>query len=300
MKILITGATGLIGSEIVALCLSQNIAINYLTTSKKKIVSKDNYQGFYWNPKKNEIDTNAFKGVTAIINLAGASVSKRWTPAYKQEIILSRVDSLKTLYSALEENKNNTVNSIVSASGIGVYPNSFENYYTEEEKEVDTSFLGEVVIIWEREINKFKQIGLKVSIVRIGLVLSCKGGALPEIIKPIKYYVGAPFGTGMHWQSWIHITDLSRIFLYVLQNNLEGIYNGVAPNPVINSKFTRQVAKLLNRPLFLPNVPAFVMKLILGEMSYLLFASQRVSSKKIQEEGFNFIYNSLYTALEKA
>jgi len=292
MKILITGATGLIGNEIVKLCLKQNIAINYLTTRKKKIISTDNYQGYYWNPAKNVMDVDSLKGVTAIINLAGASVSKRWTPIYKKKIISSRVNSLRTLYKALEKEGVGAITSFVSASGIGIYH--------EQEKEVNTRFLGQVVQSWEKEINKFQHLNITVSTVRIGLVLSNKGGALPAMIKPIKYFVGAPFALGIHWQSWIHILDLSRIFLYLIENNLGGVYNGVAPNPVTNLKFTKQIAKLLKRPLFLPNIPKFVMKIILGEMSCLLFYSQRVSSKKIQEKGFNFIYKDLYSALEKA
>lgn len=300
MKILITGATGLVGSEIVALCHRQNIAVNYLTTNKNKIESKDNYQGFYWNPEDAVIDVACFKGVTAIINLAGASISKRWTASYKKKILSSRVNSLRTLHKALLQIDSTTIKSFVSTSAIGIYPNSLTQYYKEEETKVDASFLGEVTATWEEEAQKFRQFNFNVAIVRVGLVLSHKGGALPEIIKPIKYFVGASFGSGMHWQSWIHIADLAHIFLYVIKNKLEGIYNGVAPNPVTNTKFTKEVAQLLKRPLFMPNTPEFVMKAVLGEMSYLLFSSQRVSSKKIQEKGFSFIYGSLYNALDNA
>jgi len=298
MRILITGATGLIGSEIVTLCHQQNIAVNYLTTNKNKIKSKNNYQGFYWNPEVATIDAACFKGVTAIINLAGASISKRWTASYKEKILSSRINSLTTLRKALQQIDSTAITSFISASAIGIYPNSLTSYYKEEETQVDASFLGRITASWEEEICKFKQFHFNVSIVRVGLVLSLKGGALPEIIKPIKYFVGAPFGSGMHWQSWIHITDLSHIFLYVIKNKLEGIYNGVAPNPVTNIKLTKEVAQLLKRPLFLPNIPEFVMKIILGEMSYLLFSSQRVSSKKIQNKGFSFLYGSLYNALD--
>lgn len=298
MKVLITGATGLVGSEITAVCHAQDIQVNYLTTSKNKIESKENYQGFYWNPDSGEIDINCFTGVSAIINLAGASISKRWTPEYKKIILSSRINTLKTLRNGLKTCNPEQIESFVSASAIGIYPNSLTEFYEEDETAVDNSFLGEVVAAWEKEIDTFKSFGFPVAKVRIGLVMSDDGGALPEMAKPIKLYVGAPFGSGEQWQSWVHITDLARIFLYALEHRLAGIYNGVGPNPVTNSKLVKEIALVLKKPLFLPNVPQFAMKALLGEMSYILFASQRVSSKKIEEEGFVFQYMNVCRALE--
>jgi len=298
MKVLITGVTGLVGSEIVRLCQKKNIGVNYLTTRKNKIVSEPNYQGFYWNPDAEEIDLNCFKGISAIINLAGASISKRWTASYKSKVLSSRVNTLRTLKKGLEQVDAATVSSFVSASAIGIYPNSLSTFYTEEEQSVDDSFLGEVVAAWEKEIDAFENFDFKVSKIRIGLVMSADGGALPEMVKPIQYYAGAAFGSGNQWQSWIHITDLARQFLYLIEHELEGTYNGVGPNPVNNTKLVKEIAKVLDKPLFLPNVPQFAMKAILGEMSYLLFASQRVSSKKIEEEGFVFHYQNICRALE--
>lgn len=298
MKVLIAGATGLVGNEITALFHANGIAVNYLTTRKNKIRSKDNLQGFYWNPSSNEIDLNCFNNVTAIINLAGASISKRWTPKYKQLIQSSRIDSLKTLHKGIFDSGNEQIKSFVSASAIGIYPTSLSNFYTEEETAVDTSFLGDVVDAWEKEINRFKDFKFAIATVRIGLVLSEKGGALPEMAKPIKYYVGAAFGSGEQWQSWIHISDLARIFLFIIEHQLSGIYNGVGPNPITNTKMVKEIAKALDRPLVLPNIPKFAMNALLGEMSYLLFSSQRVSSKKIEEEGFIFDHNNICHALE--
>ena len=298
MKVLITGATGLIGSELVNLCHKQNIDVNYLTTSKNKIVSNPNYSGFYWNPENQEIDSNCFKGVTSIINLAGAPISKRWTPSYKQKVLSSRVNALRTLYTALEKVDSSAIASFISASGIGVYPSSFNKYYAEDEIKIDKSFLGDVVKAWETETDAFKKFPFKVSKIRIGVVLSSKGGALVEMARPIQYFVGAAFGNGKQWQSWIHITDLTRMFLFAVEHNLEGVYNGVAPNPVTNSKLVKEIAKVLKRPIFLPNIPKIVMKTILGEMAYLVFASQRVSSKKIEEQGFTFQHRNVGKALE--
>ena len=298
MKLLITGATGLIGSEIVELFKKQGIPVNYLTTNKSKIVSKEHVKGFYWNPNINEIDLTCFEGVTTIMNLAGSNISKRWSVENKNEIISSRINSLKTLNQALGKIDSKNINSFVSASAIGIYPSSLSNYYSEDETQVDNSFLGEVVHAWEKEIDTMKHFGFTVAKIRIGLVLSPDGGVLPMLVKPIKNYVGAAFGTGKQWQSWIHVSDLAKIFIFVAQNNLSGIYNGVSPNPITNAKMVKEIAKIFNVPLVLPNIPRSIMKIILGEMSYLLFASQRVSSKKIAKEGFNFEFPNIGNALQ--
>ena len=304
MRILITGATGLVGSEITRICQERKIPVNYLTTSKEKIATKSDYHGYYWNPDKGEIDSRCFEGVTAIINLAGASISKRWTEDYKKTILSSRIDSLRTLHKALkkygEENPEayGAIGSFVSASAIGIYPNSLSNYYREDENQVDDSFLGEVVAAWEKEADTFGAFDFPVAKVRIGLVMSEKGGALPEMTKPIRNYIGAAFGSGEQWQSWIHISDLARIFLFAVQHGLEGVYNGVGPNPITNNKLVKEIAKVVEKPLLLPNIPKFAMKALLGEMSYILFASQRVSCKKIEEAGFGFDYHNVCVALK--
>ena len=298
MRVLITGATGLIGGEIVKLCKKREININYLTTSKSKIQKEENYRGFYWNPKSGDIDKDCFTNVDAIINLAGATISKRWTPEYKKEILNSRKETTQLLINALK-GETHTITHVISASAIGVYPDSLTNYYDEDFKNKDeSSFLTHVVKVWEHEVDAFSKLNIQVSKIRIGLVLGKKGGALQEIMKPIKFGLGAAFGNGEQWQSWIHINDLANLFLYVLQHNLSGIYNGVAPNPVSNQELTKTMANVLNKPLFLPNIPKFFMKFVLGEMHVLLFESQRVSSKKIEDKGFAFKYNYLKPALE--
>ncbi len=297
MKVLITGATGLVGSELVSQCHEKGYAVNYLTTQKNKIVSKQNYQGYFWDPTTGEIDANCLDGVSTIINLAGSSISKRWTNSYKKEIIDSRVNTLELLRKTLLEREGHTVKFLVSASAIGIYQDSLSHYYTEDNTNVDDSFLGEVVSLWEKKANEFKSLGLTVAKVRIGLVLSKDGGALPEMAKPVKYYVGSAFGTGEQWQSWIHVADLAGIFIHIIKYRLKGVYNGVAPNPVTNAKMIKEIAKALDQPLFMPNVPKFVMYTVLGKMAYILFASQRVSSKKIEEEGFVFNYVNICQAL---
>lgn len=295
-KILITGATGLIGQEIVKVCHDQNLTVHYLTTSKRKLSTEANYKGFYWNPNKNEIDHNCFDGVDTIINLVGASISKRWTDSYKKEILASRTETAKLLYDTIKAHSF-PVKQIVSASAIGIYPDSLTNYYEEDETEKSNSFLGEVVDQWEAAVDDFSALGIAIAKIRIGLVLSEKGGALPEIAKPARFGAGAAFGSGDQWQSWIHVEDLAQLFVYAVQHNFEGVYNGVAPNPVTNAELTKAVAKSLHKPLILPNIPKLAMKLVLGEMHILLFESQRVSSSKIEQEGFEFNYHHLEPAL---
>lgn len=296
MTVLITGATGLVGQELVKLLLQNGYTIHYLSTSTSKLVSQNNYKGFYWNPKKAEIDTNALTGVEVIVHLAGASVAKKWTSDYKQEIIESRVLSTQLLYQTLKKNAHQ-VQHIISASAIGIYPDSLTDIYHETDLDIDVSFLGNVVKQWENEVNQFEKLEIKVSKIRIGIVLAKNGGALQEMIKPIKYGVGAAFGSGEQYQSWIHIQDLVAIFQFVMENRLSGIYNGVAPYPVTNSELTKAIAKTLKKPLFLPNIPQFVMKMILGEMHQILFSSQHVSCRKLLDLNFQFKFASLDKAL---
>jgi hypothetical protein len=154
------------------------------------------------------------------------------------------------------------------------------------------------VVKWERAVNQFETLGVDVAKIRIGVVLAKNGGALEKMKEPIEKGVGSPLGTGRQWQSWIHIKDLSRMFVFALENNLDGVFNGVAPNPVTNKRLTYAIAKILDKPLWLPNVPAFMLKLILGEMSLIVLSSQLVSNKKIDTHGFKYRYTHIIPALK--
>lgn len=297
MKILITGATGLIGSELVSLLLQNGISIHYLARNKKEIKDEANYHGFLWNPEQGKIDENCLLGVDAIIHLAGAPISMRWTNKNKQEIIESRILSTNLLYRILKSHPHQ-VKQLVSASAIGIYPDSLEKLYTEDDKSVDNSFLGQVVLKWEQAADQFKRLDIKVCKIRTGLVLAKKGGMLKELLKPIKLGAGSAYGSGKQWQSWIHIDDLTHLYYLALKNNWEGVYNATAPNPVDNEELTKTIAKVLEKPYFMPNIPEFVLKLMLGEMHILLIASQNVSSQKAQDNGFSFAYRTLEKALK--
>ncbi|MVO10403.1 TIGR01777 family protein [Flavobacterium sp. TP390] len=298
MKVLITGATGLVGNELSSLLLQNGVTVHYLSTSKSKLVSESNYKGFYWNPNAGDIDKNALDEVDVIVHLAGASVSERWTTSYKEEIINSRVLSTRLLFQTLSKNQNQ-VKHIISASAIGIYPSSYDAVYSEDNQKVDASFLGEVVQQWEEEVDQFERLGILVSKVRTGIVLAEEGGALQKMAKPIKLGLGAAFGTGKQYQSWIHNHDLASLYYYIIQHKLEGIYNAVSPYPVTNEGLTKAIAKTLAVPYFMPNIPKFVLKIILGEMHQILFTSQNVSARKILEKGFQFKYASLDKALQE-
>jgi len=297
MKILITGATGMIGGELVSKFHELGVAINYLTTSKNKIEEQEEYQGFYWNPSQQEIDLDCFKDVSVIINLVGANVASRWTSSYKQEIIDSRVQSAQTLMKGLQAT-DHQIEYLISASAIGIYPDSLTKLYEEDETNLNVEFIGSVVQQWEESVNKFKDLGIKVAKLRIGLVLSDQGGALEKMKQPIDYYAGAPLGSGNQWQSWIHIDDLCEMFIHCIKEQEEGVFNAVAPNPVNNKELTLAIARTLGKPIILPNVPAFVLKLMLGEMATIVLSSQYVSSKKIETTGFQFSYTYLKNALD--
>jgi hypothetical protein len=298
MKILICGATGLIGSALTELCLAENHQVHYLTTRKNKIETSENYKGFHWNPAEGIIDEACFEGVDAIVNLSGANIAKRWTESYKQEIMSSRVDTANILFKVLRNKKDHTVKHYISASGTAIYPSSLTENYTEDtEKEAD-DFLGKVVKQWELHANQFKSIEIPVTIIRTGLVLSEKGGVLVEMAKPVKYGVGAAMGSGKQWQSWIHLDDIARVYLHVLTKQTTGVYNGVSPNPTTNKLLTKEIASVLKKPFFMPNIPKFMMKLVLGEMSTLLFSSQKVSSEKLESTAFQHKFPALTPALE--
>lgn len=297
MKVLITGATGLVGKALRKRYAAQGVEVHFLSTSSKKLQAA-NGQGFYWNPAQGEIDHSALEGVTHIVNLAGASIAQRWTPANRKRILNSRVNSLKLLHQAIAKVQPTGLVHFLSASAIGRYPHSFTREYTEEVIEVDQSFLGEVVQAWEEAADPFSQFDFSTCLLRIGIVLDPLEGALPKLVDPIKKGVGAPLGSGKQWQSWIHLEDLVGMILFAQKAAWKGPYNGVAPEPVRQKQLTRAIAKTLNKPLWLPAVPPFALRLLLGEMAYIALASQQVSSAKAEQAGFVYRYPKLEPALQ--
>ena len=296
MKILITGATGLIGKKLTADLLSKGYSVNYLTTRKSKIKSSKQINGYYWDPEKDIIDLQCFKNVDTIINLAGSNIAKRWTNPNKLEILKSRIQSLILLRDSIVKN-NLKIKKIISASAIGIYPSSYDRVYSENNNLISNNFLGMVVNEWELAVSSFNDLKIEIAIVRIGLVLSKDGGILSKSVLPIKLGFGSFFGSGSQWQSWIHIQDISNIFCHILKNDLVGVFNGVSPNPITNKDFTIKLAKFLNRPLLLPKIPKWLMSLVLGEMHIIIFESQNIACDRLNKTEFNFNFDNFDEAI---
>lgn len=297
MRILIAGATGMIGRRLVQSCHEKGIEVYYLTTSMSKIQDFNNFKGFYWNPKSNEIDYAAFQDVTAIINLAGVSISNRWTSKMCKEIYNSRVDAAHLIYKTLQ-NIPHQVTHYISASAIGIYPPSYTAMYTEDSTQKDDSFLGKTVQDWEAAAYKMKDLGIRVACIRTGVVLDAHEGAFPKLIKPIKMGFGSPLGNGKQWMSWIHIDDVVGVYLHCLKNGVSGILNAVAPNPVTNANMTKRIADNLNKELWAPKVPRFILRLVLGKMFTLAVDGQLVYSNRLKEQKFRFHYVNIESAIK--
>lgn len=289
MKFLITGATGNIGSFLIDKILSTGFKVNYLTRNQTKTKKSPNLNGFLWNPNKQTIDQKCFEGVTHIVHLSGESISKRWTNKRKKNILSSRLLTTKLLFNSLSEYGSlSKIEHIVCASAIGIYESSYDKIYDEESICEGKTFLQQVVKKWEKELLNFKKLGMSITIFRIGLVLSRKGGILKTLQIPTKFNIAAPIGDGNQYQSWIHEYDLSNMIMESIFNKWVGVYNAVSPNPVRQKKFVKLYAKSLNKMSLPIPIPKFMIRLLFGEMSTLIFNSQYVSSKKIIDSGFIF------------
>jgi uncharacterized protein (TIGR01777 family) len=296
MNILITGGTGLVGGRLTELLLKKGHKVGYLSRSPKTIPNINVYQ---WNVNKQTIDNEAIKWADAIINLAGASVAESlWTEKYKKEIYDSRVLGTRLLATSLQ-NTPHKVKVFVQASAVGIYGLDTQAAWLTEDARQGTDFLATVTADWEKETQLIEKMNIRTALLRIGVVLSTKGGALPKLALPVKLFVGAAIGTGKQYISWIHIDDLCQLFISCVENeNYQGVYNAAAPNPVTNSQITQSIAKALKRPFFLPNVPAFVLKMGMGEMANIVLGGNRVSVKKISQVGFQFQFPDLENALK--
>lgn len=300
--ILITGGTGLLGSSLTKLLKDKGHKITILTRTKK---SSDDPLIKYaqWNVNEQTIDEDAVASADFIIHLAGAGVAdKRWTSNRKKEIVESRAQSSALLVKALQ--LPNHVKAVISASAIGWYGpdenrSSKKKAFTED-MHADKAFLGETCRVWEESIEPVIKAGKRLVKLRIGIVLSNDGGALPEFKKPVKFGIAGVLGSGKQVVSWIHIEDLCRMIIYAVENDsMEGTYNAVAPIPVRNKELTLLLAQKMRGKFFVHmHVPAFVLKTMLGEMSAEVLKSATVSSEKIRTAGFTFLYPSIESALD--
>jgi uncharacterized protein (TIGR01777 family) len=293
--ILITGASGLVGTRLTNLLLAKGHDVSHLGRSKKPGKVKT----YVWDIEKFAIEPGALQGVDTIIHLAGAGVAeKRWTKNRKTEILTSRTKSSELLYSELKKGTH-TVTAVVSASAIGYYGFDDNETLLTELSAPGDDFLAQVTKKWEDEVDQINSLGIRVVKLRIGIVLSDKGGALKQMAAPVKMFAGAPLGTGKQNLSWIHLDDLCAMFIKAAEDGqLKGAYNATGPYAVTNKEMTTAIAKVLDKPLLFPPVPAFVLKVVLGEMADIVVNGSSVSSEKIQKTGFVFQFNSLERALE--
>ncbi|MNU13528.1 Epimerase family protein [compost metagenome] len=292
--VLITGASGTI-ARVLSKKLENQYSIRFLT--RKKEAENE----FEWDLENQIVDENAFENVSHIIHLAGANISeKRWTEDRKKELISSRVDSAKLILNTLKK-KNLKLKSFISASGINFYGTKTTDKIFTENDAPGNDFLSEVVVVWEKAADEFKEQNISERVVKIrtAVVLSKNEGALAKMMTPIQFGIGSPLGSGKQYMPWIHIDDICSIYEFALKNpEVEGSYNASAPQHTTNENLTKLIVNVLNKPLFMPNVPSFILKLIFGELADALLEGSRASSEKIEKAGFEFQFPDLKMALE--
>lgn len=290
-NILISGGSGLVGQEIAALFQKQGHELAILSRNPEK----QTIRSFYWDVEDDKIDEEAIEFADVIIHLAGENISsKPWTPMQKEKIISSRTQSTQLLFNVVKR-KSKKLDAFISASAIGYYGTYTSDKIFKEEDAVGDDFLADTVRLWETSAQQFALLNIPTAMLRIGVVMSEKGGAMVKMLKPVGMGFGAALGSGKQWVPWIALEDLARLFYFVYEQKLQNqipqkalVFNAVAPNHITNHQLMKSLAEAKKKPFFMPAVPAFVFKLIYGEMSSILLEGSRVSSEKIIGEGFDF------------
>ena len=302
MKIVITGATGFVGSRLVQKLNAENHQIIALTRNLVKAkrvfpsLTFPNLEFVTYTPKESGAWQEAISGCNAVINLAGEPIAERWTAQQKQEIMESRQLGTRKIVEAISKAAVKP-KVLVSGSAIGYYGTS-ETAVFEETSPSGSDFLAQVCQNWEAEAAKVTEFGVRLAILRVGIVLG-NGGALAKMIGPFQLFAGGPIGTGRQWFSWIHRDDLVNLILEAVTNDqMSGVYNATAPNPVKMKQFCENLGEVMNRPSWLP-VPEFALELLLGDGAMVVLEGQQVLPKKAQALGFQFQYPDLKPALRE-
>lgn len=293
--VLIAGGSGLIGTALSEHLQDKEFHVKLLGRKKKH---GSEIETFEWDPLNAVIDQAAFTGTDFIINLAGANVGQgKWTNKRKEELISSRTLSTQLLVDSILKHQY-PIKKFIQASAVGYYgfkDGDIEFYETDE---CGTDFLAKLTQKWELAMIPLSNSHYSTLLLRIGVVLSSKSGALVEMAKPIKMFVGSPLGSGKQTVPWIHIQDLIAIFMKGLtEPSFEGTFNAVAPEPGTNKELVRAIAKAIHRPVWPIGVPAFLLKLLLGEQAQIVLKGNKVSAKKIIKNNFHFTYSSLKEAV---
>lgn len=298
-KIVVTGATGLIGESLCKALIGRGDDITVFTGSiyKAKLIIKGAKEYIYWDYNKPGEWANFLNSKDAVIHLAGASIAgKRWTDSYKGTILESRKVSTQKLVQAFESVRQKP-EVFISSSATGYYGNAGDEILTEDSKN-GNDFLSLVCRIWEESAVKAKNFGIRSVSIRTGIALSSDGGALKQMLLPYKFFMGGHLGSGKQWFPWIHIADLIRIYLYALDNpSVNGAINAVAPGQINAKEFAKYIGKTIHRPSFFP-VPLIALKLAVGEAASSIVANQRVIPKKLLDAGFNFKFENVDEALK--
>lgn len=293
-KILISGATGLVGKKLSQKLYERGYNVEILVRSKKE---KTNFKSYLWDYKNNFLEEGALEQTYIFIHLAGASISNRWTDSYKKEIYASRIDSAQFIFDQMKA-KNIHPEAVISSSAVGFYGQVTSDHIFSENDIPGEDFLGNVCRDWEMKAIQFQNLGSRVVQVRTATVLSETGGALEVLRKPVDYNIGAVLGNGKQYFPWIHIDDLVNMYLKAVEDaSMTGAYNASAPEFVNNEIFTKKLASHLGKKIILPNVPKFIIRTMLGEMSVIALEGSRISADKIQNSGFKFAYKTLEEAL---
>jgi uncharacterized protein len=292
--VVIAGGSGLIGRHLSELLMASGYEVLWLS---RKANPKARFATFAWNPSDGTMDETPLERADFVINLAGSGiVDSRWTARTKQEIIDSRVQSADLIAQFLTTKKHN-IKAYIGASAIGFYGHRGDEWLYENMPS-GNGFLAESTLAWERGTEQVAATGVRTATLRIGIVLSKLGGALPKMLMSFNFLMGFYFGSGKQHYSWIHIEDMARMFQFALENeSVQGIYNAVAPKVVDNKTLTRNVGVALGRPALLLPAPAFALRLLMGEMSTVILNSVRVSSHKIEAAGFQFLFPESVAAL---
>ena len=293
--VLIAGGSGLIGNYLAKYLKDKGYTVRILSREKKCI---NRFPRFLWDFATGYIDEKAFDNIDYIINLAGENIgSKSWSKNRKKDLLTSRIDSTKLLYEKTIE-FNSSLKSFITASAVGYYGAITSEKIFQETDKPAKDFLGNICEKWEIGSQLFAANDIRTVQLRTGLVLTPKGGALEKIANPIKKGFGAVLGNGKQYVPWIHIKDLCRIYEFALRNSkIEGAYNVVAPEYIDQKDFTHTLAKTLKKKTWMPNMPAFMLKWLLGEKSDLVLFGSRISTQKILKSGFDYKYTSLDHAL---
>ncbi|PZU85876.1 MAG: TIGR01777 family protein [Chryseobacterium sp.] len=293
-KILISGATGLVGKKLSKKLYERGYQVEILVRSKSE---NSDFKAYIWDYEKGFLEKGALDNTYIFIHLAGASISKRWTESYKKEIYTSRINSAQFIYEQLQK-QNIHPEAVISASAVGFYGQITSEHIFSEQDTSAEDFLGSVCTDWEQKALQFENLGSRVVRVRTATVLSEKDGALKVFRKPIDFNMGAVLGTGKQYFPWIHLDDLVDIYFKAVEDvSMNGAYNASAPDFVNNEVVTKKLASHLNKKIWLPNIPKFIIKAILGDMSVLALEGSRISSNKIENSGFRFKYSNLDSAL---